>query len=141
MIGGKIMHDEYRIRHLTESCIDHLWGDPADIFIQASTGKAYNYDGFAGMFVEYDDPGNISIDQWTLQVDANKVPVYTNDVLQNKARTSPLYIVSYSKSEARYMIQCTIPEGTYSWSLVKILDDMVVVGTVYDMEVLNDREI
>jgi len=70
---------KFRIRNLKESCVDHIWGDPEDIYIRASDGKAVYFDGFANCMLEYDEPQNIAIEQYTGLKDKNGKEIYEGD--------------------------------------------------------------
>ena len=81
--GDDIMKElKFRIRNLKESCVDHIWGDPEDIFIRASDGKAFYFDGFANSLLEYDDPKNIYIEQYTGVKDIKGKEIYEGDIVK-----------------------------------------------------------
>ena len=72
---------KFRIRNLREQCVDHIWGDPEDIYIRASDGKAFYFDGFANDLLDYDDSENICIEQYTGLKDKNGKEIYEGDIV------------------------------------------------------------
>jgi hypothetical protein len=73
---------KFRIRNLTESCVDHVWVDPDDILIRASDGHAFYFDALAGCLLEYDDAKNISIERFTGLLTADdRLPVFKGGIV------------------------------------------------------------
>lgn len=111
---------KFRIRNLKESCVDHVWGDPDNIFIRASDGKAFCFDGFANALLEYDDLENISIEQYIGLKDSTKWEDLTEKERENWTRSGKLpsewegkkiyegdideygYVIKYNEEKALY---------------------------------------